>query len=147
MEADGVFSFSYLVSSAVRGRVACTRQKRFDELTAARAEATTVHVEWLARVAAWRRLDTLAAAERLRGQHIWRNEIIAKRTEWGHAAGIHALAVRVFRLAAPVELPMRHEYGGCKSWIELEVDIPTDQARPVLNDAAFATKLVQFEHP
>jgi hypothetical protein len=35
-------------------------------------------------------------------------------------------------------------YGGCKSWIELEADLPTKEAVPVLSDAAFAEKLKQF---
>ncbi len=39
---------------------------------------------------------------------------------------------------------MRPEYGGCKSWIELEVDIKLAGVKPVLSDAEFDDKLKQF---
>ena len=35
-------------------------------------------------------------------------------------------------------------YGGCKSWVEVAEDIPTDAAVPVLADAAFAARLAAF---
>jgi hypothetical protein len=43
-----------------------------------------------------------------------------------------------------IELPMRPEYGGCKSWIELDVDVPTDNATPVLINTAFEIHLRHF---
>ena len=54
-------------------------------------------------------------------------------------------AVRVFRLPQRMELPMRPSYGGCKSWIELEQDIDTVSAAPVLGEAQFKERLKQFE--
>jgi hypothetical protein len=77
----------------------------------------------------------------LRGQHIWRDEVIAERFDWGRSKQIHLLAARVFRLPKPVEIPMLEAYGGCKSWVELAEDIAIDQAHPVLNDRAFAAKM------
>jgi len=41
-------------------------------------------------------------------------------------------------LPGPVELEYRAEYGGCKSWIELEKSVATAGSRPALDDAAFA---------
>jgi hypothetical protein len=95
-------------------------------------------------VVAWQRLESLAAAERLRGQHVWRDEVVAERFEWGKEKSIFALALRVSRLPQIVDLPMLPGYGGCKSWIELEADISTENARPVLSDADFARQLEQF---
>jgi hypothetical protein len=80
----------------------------------------------------------------VRGQHIWRDEVIEPRFNWGKERSIYALAVRVFQLAAAVELPIVPDYGGCKSWITLERDIATDGAAPVLDDAAFERKLAEF---
>jgi hypothetical protein len=40
---------------------------------------------------------------------------------------------------------MLASYGGCKSWIELEVDVSTADAVPALDDAAFETKLAAFQ--
>jgi hypothetical protein len=47
-------------------------------------------------------------------------------------------------LAEAIELPMRDDYGGCKSWIELERDVETGDATPVLADEEFALRLRNF---
>jgi hypothetical protein len=120
-------------------------QARYDELAPSFPPPETLRLEGFARVLAWRRLESLAAAARLRGQHIWRDEVIAERFDGGREKEIHALAVRVFRLAAPVELPMSKSYGGCKSWIELEEDINLAGATPALVEEAFAAKLELFQ--
>jgi hypothetical protein len=128
-----------------RQSVIPSAQARYDELAPRFPPPGTLRLEGFARVIDWRRLDSLAAAERLRGQHFWRDEVIAERFDWGRDKQIHALAVRVFRLAAPVELPMLPAYGGCKSWIELAEEVGVTEARPVLEEGAFAAKLEQFQ--
>jgi hypothetical protein len=80
----------------------------------------------------------------LRGQHIWRDEVIAERFDWGRTRNIYALALRVLRLPQRIELPMRESYGGCKSWIEVEREIEAAGATPVLEGATFARKLAAF---
>jgi hypothetical protein len=119
-------------------------QQRFDEISPRFPSAEKLRVELYAEVVEWRRLEVLADAERLRGQHIWRDEVIAERFDWGKSKNIFAMAVRVFRLPGPVDLPMLPSYGGCKSWIELERDIKTDHAAAVLSDSEFAAKLSHF---
>lgn len=106
----------------------------------------TLRLEYWAEVVAWQRLDSLAAAERLQGQHVWRNEVIADRFEWGRAQNIHALAVRTYRLPRAIDLPMLESYGGCKSWIELASDIDTQGSTPALSDSPFAQKLALFQN-
>ena len=116
-------------------------QKRFDEFEKYFPPPEIVRLEFFARVVEWRKLDSLSDAERLRGQHIWRDEVIAERFGWGKSRNIFALAVRVFCLPKPVELPNLPSYGGCKSWITLEQEIVVDGAKPVLDDKIFAEKL------
>ena len=127
-----------------RESVTDTARIRFDEISAHFPPAGTLRLEYFARVAEWRLLESLPAAGRLRGQHIWRDEVIAERFDWGRSREIHALAVRVFQLPAPVDLPMLPAYGGCKSWVELEEEIDVAKAWPVLDDAHFARHLEQF---
>ncbi|MBI3418317.1 MAG: DUF1802 family protein [Verrucomicrobia bacterium] len=121
-------------------------QARFDEISAQFPVTDRLRIELFAKVIEGRRLDTLAAAEQLRGQHIWRDEVIAGRFDWSRQKNIHALAVRIFRLPHVVELPMLAAYAGCKSWIELESDISVEGAQPVLDDATFAQKLEHFRN-
>lgn len=120
-------------------------QARFDLLARSFPPADRLHLEFYAEVAAWERLESLTAAGRLRGQHVWRDEVVASRFDWGHEKSIFALAVRVFRLPQPVELPMSPACGGCKSWVELDTEVAVQNARPVLSDAAFAEKLAEFK--
>ena len=119
-------------------------QTRFDEIAPTLSSPDGVRIEFAAEVVAWHRLDSLDAAQALRGQHIWRDEVIAERFEWGRTKDIFAMAVRISRLKAPVDLPMAPVYGGCKSWIEMERDLDPSQATPVLTDKDFQLKLDRF---
>lgn len=118
-------------------------QLRYDRL-APDLSPEFVRMEFFAEVADWKFVDSLEAALRLRGQHIWREEVIRERFDWGTSKSIYAMAVRVFRLPKPVEVPMRDEYGGCKSWVELDSVISTTDAQPVLTDREFGAKLERF---
>ena len=127
-----------------RESVVPAAQARYDVLAPNFPPPDKLRLEFLAEVIAWKQLDSLALAERLRGQHVWRDEVIAERFDWGRSQTIHALAVKVFHLPQPVELPMLAGYGGCKSWVDLEPEIAVEAARPVLSCAAFADKLEEF---
>ena len=127
-----------------RESVLTEAQARFDQIFHSLPGPEVVRIECYARVEGWKRLESLAEARALRGMHILREDVIKERFDWGRGKHIHVLAVRIFRLASPVELPMRESYGGCKSWVELAEDITTVDARAVLEDAAFAAQLVRF---
>jgi hypothetical protein len=127
-----------------RESVIATAQARYDNIAPGFPAPDRLRLEYFGEVALALRLETLDDAVALRGQHIWRDEVIAERFEWGREKAIFALAVRVFHLPRSVELPMLAAYGGCKSWIELDREIPTAEAAPVLSDGAFEAKLQQF---
>jgi len=95
-----------------------------------------IRIQYAAEVAGWRQLGSLAEARALAGLHLWTPETIASRFAWGGEDSIVLMALRVFRLDPPADLPMRPEYGGCRSWVTLDPDIPTATAHPVLDDAA-----------
>jgi hypothetical protein len=119
-------------------------QQRFDETAGSLADSARVTLRFFAHVVSWRRLESLAIAERLRGQHIWRDEVIARRFDWGKEKNIYVLAARIFRLPEAVTVPSLPGYAGCKSWVDLQQEIPTDQAVPVLSKETFNEKLSQF---
>jgi hypothetical protein len=120
-------------------------QKRFDEIASRVSDPSIVSLELCARVIAWRELNSLEMAGRFRGQHLWRDEVIAQRFDWGRTKQIFALALRVYQLKKKIELPMRDNYGGCKSWIELESELDVTGSEPVLDDATFASRLKRFQ--
>ena len=129
-----------------RAQVVPTAQARYDTIAPSLPGPDTLRLEFFAEVVGWRKLASLAEAARLRGQHIWRDEVIAERFEWGKELAIHALPLRVWRLPQRLELPMLPAYGGCKSWIDLAEEISTDEATPVLGDSAFTAKLAAFHN-
>lgn len=127
-----------------RDSVIPSAQERFDQIEALARDPAQVRIEFFAHVVSWRRLESLATAQRLQGQHIWREDVIESRFNWGAGENIHALAVRVFRLPQPVDLPNSAGYAGCKSWIELDDELSTEGAVPVLSKEAFNEKLNLF---
>jgi septum formation protein len=80
----------------------------------------------------------------LQGQHIWAEQVIAERFEWGKERAIYALAVRVYRLPEEKLFDLLPEYGGCKSWTLLAASVDADISSPVLSDEAFHEKLNEF---
>src|ERR1044071_3757351 len=56
-------------------------QARYDAL-APQLSAGAVRIEFFAEVVDWKFIDSLEAALRLRGQHIWRDEVIRNRFDW-----------------------------------------------------------------
>ena len=127
-----------------RELVTSQAQERYDQIAPHWPPPEFVRLEFFAEVAAWRQLDSFSAAEALRGQHCWRDEVIAQRFDWGRAQNIFAIALRVYRLPRVIELPMSPSYGGCKSWVALDHDVVTRGARLVLEPWAFDHQLNQF---
>ncbi len=121
-----------------RESVVPAAQTRFDALLPTLPPPDRVRLEYFGVVTDGWKLASFADVQRLRGLHCWREEVIEQRFEWGREQAIFALALRVFRLPEPVELPVLPTYGGCKSWIELEPDVPVEGAVPVLDEPAFA---------
>jgi hypothetical protein len=96
-------------------------------------------------VASVHRVGDLDRALGLHGLHIWRNETIASRFDWGREQGIWALILRVMKLPVAVELTVLAEYGGCKSWIDLDREIDTRGSVPALADDAWAEQVRMIE--
>ena len=75
--------------------------------------------------------------EALDPYHIWTPEYAESRLKWRPKKPLTVLVLRTYLLPEPVEFPYRAEYGGCKSWIELETSVLLTGSRPALDDAAF----------
>jgi hypothetical protein len=74
---------------------------------------------------------------RLNDYHMWTHEYAESRFKWRPKKPLTVLVLRTYVLPETVELPYREGYGGCKSWIELEVAVSVEGARPALSDAEF----------
>ena len=75
----------------------------------------SVYVETLAtgRITDWDEVRRLAP------YHIWREEIVRERFEWGDEPGLAWAVIRAWELDDPWILKDRASFGGCRSWFGL----------------------------
>jgi hypothetical protein len=83
------------------------------------------------------RIDKLFGALLLDGLHCWSEETVRQRFAY-RTPGIYVLAVRVFVVPQPHELSEMPDYAGCRTWVDLDRDLSTHSARPVLTEERFA---------
>lgn len=109
-----------------------------------RPPAGTLRFTHLADVTAVRKVSDLERVLALDGLHGWTADTVRQRFHY-RTPGLFVLTVRVTALPVPVEVPDRAEYAGCKTWVDLADDVPTDGAVPVMPDAAFADYALAVE--
>lgn len=92
--------------------------------------------EWALTLTDWGQLKALEP------HHIYSEATIRERFEWegkGMSSGsIHLALVRVRQLRQPWIFPYARQYGGCRSWITLPNAPELTEAKPVIDDGAFA---------
>jgi hypothetical protein len=107
-----------------------------EAVEAERPPTGTVRLSHFAQVDGAYHVQDIVGALRIDSQHLWTRETVAKRFEY-RSPGLYVLPVRAYRVAEPFEIPDTAYYAGCKSWVELEKELPTAGAVPVLDDDAF----------
>jgi hypothetical protein len=91
------------------------------------------------------RLESVLALD---PHHVWAEETVRRRFAY-RDPGLYVLPARVYALAAPIEVPHRPEYDGCKTWVDFGEEIP-GKGTAVLSDRAFADVLEAIDravHP
>ena len=73
--------------------------------------------------------------------HIWSSTYIDARKNWNPEKPIKALFLKVYKISE-ITIPLKQEYQGCKSWIDIPKEIPNGV--PVLNDAEIKSRLDEF---
>ncbi|MCS6850864.1 MAG: DUF1802 family protein [Gemmataceae bacterium] len=76
--------------------------------------------------------------------HVWSEETVRSRFAY-RRPGLYVVAVQVWRVPHPYEVPERPEYAGCRSWLDLAEDLPTAGAQPVLGDDALRELLRRLD--
>lgn len=110
-----------------------------------KASQGTIPIQYACEVVTHIEFNQIEQIARLRGQHIWKDEVLIKRMTSGDRNCLHALLVKTFSLSKPHMIPMHQNYAGCKSWIKLQSHPPTDLLTPVLTEEAFKHKIQSFE--
>jgi hypothetical protein len=116
-----------------------------EQVEAGRPPAGVVRLAHFAEVAGVYHVHDLPAALLLAGLHLWSDETVRARFAY-RRPGLYVLPVRVYRAAETFELPETAAYAGCRTWVELERELPTAGAVPVLDDRAFRDLLGILDH-
>jgi hypothetical protein len=69
--------------------------------------------------------------------YIFSDNYAYERLHWRPRKPLEVMLLRVYRLPQVHHLPVLPEYGGCKSWVDLAVEMPTEGMVPVLSDDAY----------
>jgi hypothetical protein len=101
-----------------------------------RPPAGTIRLSHFALVSGIYRLHDMVGALRIRGLHLWSDETVQARFAY-RSPGLYVLPVRIYRARQVTDLPDVASYAGCRTWVELERDLSTEGAIPVLNDREF----------
>jgi hypothetical protein len=78
--------------------------------------------------------DTL---EKLEKYYIWTEEFISDKLKWQPNQPLYILLLRTYKLPQEILIPYKKEYGGCKSWIELEQTIEITNSPSVLPEQEY----------
>jgi hypothetical protein len=79
--------------------------------------------------------------EELSTFHIWSDSYIKERMNWLPEKPMKAIFLRVYKIE-PSEIPILPEYQGCKSWIDINVNVET--GRSVLSEQELKEGLEKF---
>ena len=90
-------------------------------------------------------IDNIKQIEALQPYHIWNEQMIGDRLKWKPQKPLIVLLLKVYRLPQPQSIPYSNAYGGCKSWIELNLPIATDQLIPVIEDNQYNQKVLEIK--
>jgi hypothetical protein len=95
-----------------------------------------VRIRAWAEVAAHFTITDPRAVDALSPFYVWTPDYAEKRLAWKRRHPLHVLLLRTYRIPRPVTVKVREEYLGCRSWLELQRDLPFE-GTPVLSDDEF----------
>ena len=78
--------------------------------------------------------------------HIWNEEFATTRLKWKPKQPLYILLLRTYKLPSNSTIPYQPEYGGCRSWLDLNQPITLTGIEPVLNDNNYTQKVTQITH-
>lgn len=100
-----------------------------------------VQLDLYAEVATAIEVTDLETLRRLDGQHALAWAAVERRFNY-RRAGLHVIALRIFRFSEPLRVENLARYDGCRSWVALESAHPTAGCHPVLPETEFQSRLL-----
>lgn len=78
--------------------------------------------------------------------HLWNEQFVSDRLRWKPRQSLFILLLRTYRLPQPQLIDYRPEYGGCRSWIDLNEAINLEGIAPVLDDTTYTDQVTQIHN-
>ena len=119
------------------------RQRFADLPPAPDPERITISL-WAAVAATWK-VEDPARLEALTTILPWTEAELRRRYRYRNQPWLAVVALRVYRLPTPVEIPFLASYRGCRSWIPLEEPVTITDSTPVHDSATWAARLATLE--
>lgn len=107
-----------------------------EQVEAERPPAGVIRLSHFAEATGVYHVHQLAPVLLLAHRYLWSEDTVRARFSY-RRPGLFVIPVRVYRAAQVHELPDVPSYAGCHTWVELERDVPTDGAIPVVTDEEF----------
>ena len=115
---------------------------------------TTVESGWhpeRVSVRAWAHITNIwqvsekSTVESLLDYHIWNDRFASERFNWKPKQPLYVLLLRAYLFDGVREIAYRSEYGGCRSWLEIEEAIEVDTQNPAIGDDEYAQTVDRIE--
>ncbi len=103
--------------------------------------AGVIRMDSYAQVLAHADVSSQEKIDALDSFHIWSADYVRSRMDWHPERSLKAVFLRVFGIKA-IEVPMTPEHAGCKSWIDINAEIPPGQS--ALGDSEIQKLLQRF---
>ncbi len=103
-----------------------------------------VRIRSWAEVAASYLITDPRCVDALSPYYVWTTDYAEKRLQWKRRHPLHVMVLRTYRIPRPVTVKVRDDYGGCRSWLEVQRDLPFE-GTPVLSDEEFERAAAQIE--
>lgn len=104
----------------------------------------TVRIGSWAKITNIFRISEQKALDALLPYHIWNEQFASTRFNWKPRQPLYVLLLRTYKLSSVQQIPYHADYGGCRSWIDLEKSISLEGAVPVLNDVEYTEQTTQI---
>ncbi len=114
----------------------------FAETAKPSANATIPVAAWAEVAQVWR-LEDAGRLLALGDDIPWSEAELETRLAYRGQRWLFALALRVRVLERAIALPDKPNYAGCRSWIALDDAVPTEPAKPALDDARWSERLAR----
>jgi hypothetical protein len=76
--------------------------------------------------------------------HIWTDDFLHQRLAWKPERPLYALICFAYRFVTPIQIRYQLQYGGCKSWIELDTEVNLCNSISVNTELDFNQRLARL---